>query len=143
MNHNQSKQPVAGWINRFLSWEGFQPLSKLTYIIYLVHISVINVLIGHQTYVVTISHELTVSLKPRIFKKLDVLFNYYSFTGNLHFCHFDLFYNYLSIPLCLYRNALVKFCKMHVCFIVAEVKEEVKTKFYDEPSIFFLNVPYD
>jgi len=29
---------VSGWVNEFLSWKGFVPLSRMTYCAYLVHI---------------------------------------------------------------------------------------------------------
>ena len=32
----------GGWINEFLSWGAFVPLSRMSYIIYLMHITVIN-----------------------------------------------------------------------------------------------------
>ena len=39
-----------GWINTFLSWPGFVPLSRISYIIYLMHFATINVLEGPVYY---------------------------------------------------------------------------------------------
>ncbi len=36
----------SGWINTFLSWGGFVPLSRLSYIIYLTHMTIITVVYG-------------------------------------------------------------------------------------------------
>ena len=40
----------GGFINDFLSWEGFAPLSRLTFVVYLLHQSVINVLMSQCTF---------------------------------------------------------------------------------------------
>ena len=47
---------IIGWINDFLSWEGFQPLGRLTYIMYLVHLTVNQVLYSHATFAMTSSN---------------------------------------------------------------------------------------
>ena len=39
-----------GWINTFLSWPAFIPLSRMSYIIYLTHLSVMGVLQGTTFY---------------------------------------------------------------------------------------------
>ncbi len=36
-------QLLIGWINEFLSWGGFIPLSRMSYIIYLLHMSIMAV----------------------------------------------------------------------------------------------------
>merc|ERR1712136_272974 len=50
----------GGWINDFLSWEAWQPLSKLTYIIYLVHLSVNTIIYSYTTFLMTSSDFLAV-----------------------------------------------------------------------------------
>jgi peptidoglycan/LPS O-acetylase OafA/YrhL len=46
----------TGWINQLLSWEGFEPLARLTYTTYLVHVTVIAVLIVKQSNTVSLSN---------------------------------------------------------------------------------------
>ena len=41
---------ISGWINDFLSWEAFAPLSRLTFVMFLVHQSVINVLAAQFSF---------------------------------------------------------------------------------------------
>ena len=41
---------ISGWINTFLSWPAFVPLSRMSYIIYLTHLSVMAVLEGPTYY---------------------------------------------------------------------------------------------
>merc|ERR1712141_360972 len=51
----------GGWINDFLSWEFFQPLSKLTYIMYLVHLTVNQLIFAsYNTFLMTSSNFLGV-----------------------------------------------------------------------------------
>jgi peptidoglycan/LPS O-acetylase OafA/YrhL len=47
---------LTGWINQLLSWEGFEPLARLTYTTYLVHVTVIAVLIVKQSNTVSLSN---------------------------------------------------------------------------------------
>ena len=56
---------ATGWVNEFLSWEGFQPLSRLTYIIYLVHMTVNTILHSYATFVMVSSNFLQVSTTLR------------------------------------------------------------------------------
>lgn len=37
---------LSGWVNEFLSWGGFVPLSRLTYCSYLIHIPILTFLSG-------------------------------------------------------------------------------------------------
>ena len=46
---------IPGWVNRFLSWEGFEPLARLTYTTYLVHMTVMAVLNVKQNFTVSVS----------------------------------------------------------------------------------------
>ena len=46
---------IPGWVNRFLSWEGFEPLARLTYTTYLVHMTVIAVINIKQNFTVEVS----------------------------------------------------------------------------------------
>jgi len=52
----------TGWINSFLSWEGFEPLSRLSFIIYLVHITIIEITDAQISYPLHLSHMFAVSL---------------------------------------------------------------------------------
>ena len=36
----------GGWVNQFLSWSGFKPLSKISFILYLIHLDVLPILTG-------------------------------------------------------------------------------------------------
>ena len=49
-----------GWINDLLSWEAFQPLSKISYLMYLTHISIYQVITQSFTYTFTYSHMIAV-----------------------------------------------------------------------------------
>ena len=51
----------GGWVNELLSWEAFQPLSKLTFTIYLVHEDVIRIVNSNLLSVPVFSHWLVVS----------------------------------------------------------------------------------
>ena len=46
---------IPGWVNHFLSWEGFEPLARLTYTTYLVHMTVIAVINIKQNFTVAVS----------------------------------------------------------------------------------------
>ena len=56
--HNQSLEHsyltliwhCIGWINQFLSWNGFVPLSRLTYCAYLIHIPILQMLSGGKRH---------------------------------------------------------------------------------------------
>ena len=39
-----------GWINEFLSWEAFQPLSKVSFIVYLIHYDFLNIFFQHNQF---------------------------------------------------------------------------------------------
>ena len=52
-----------GWINTFLSWPGFVPLSRISYIIYLMHFATINVLEGPVYYQKDASNTVMVCVK--------------------------------------------------------------------------------
>ena len=52
---SESQCSVSGWVNRFLSWEGFEPLARLTYTTYLVHMTVIAVINIKQNFTVAVS----------------------------------------------------------------------------------------
>ena len=41
---------IVGWINQFLSWNGFVPLSRLTYCAYLIHIPILQMLSGGKRH---------------------------------------------------------------------------------------------
>ena len=49
-----------GWINNFLSWEAFQPLSKISYIMYLTHLSIQQIISQSFTYTFTYTHFIAV-----------------------------------------------------------------------------------
>jgi hypothetical protein len=51
----------SGWVNTFLSWEGFEPLARLSYNIYLVHMTMMNIFLGWQTFTVSLSDLYSVS----------------------------------------------------------------------------------
>ena len=51
----------GGWINRFLSWELFSPLAKLTYCMYLLHFTVIGFVYSFLSFQIVMNHLLTVS----------------------------------------------------------------------------------
>lgn len=46
----------GGFVNDLLCWGGFVPLSRLSYIIYLVHISVINITASAATFSYSVNH---------------------------------------------------------------------------------------
>jgi len=46
---------VLGWVNQFLSWEGFEPLAKLSYNIYLIHMTIMYILIGKMQFTYSLS----------------------------------------------------------------------------------------
>merc|ERR1712029_148058 len=50
----------GGWINEFLSWEAFQPLSKISYVMYLTHMTIQNIIAQSFTYTLTYSHTIAV-----------------------------------------------------------------------------------
>ena len=50
----------TGWINNFLSWEAFQPLSKISYIMYLTHLSIQQIISQSFTYTFTYTHFIAV-----------------------------------------------------------------------------------
>ena len=52
----------AGWIGEFLSWEGFAPLSRLTYGAYLTHDALIRVLVSGARNGVFYTKPLVVSI---------------------------------------------------------------------------------
>ena len=54
---------VSGWVNQFLSWEAFEPLARLSYNIYLIHMTVMYIFIGKKTFTVSWSDLLAVSHK--------------------------------------------------------------------------------
>ena len=45
----------SGWINSFLSWEAFEPLARLSYNIYLVHMTIMWYFFGKNTYTASLS----------------------------------------------------------------------------------------
>ena len=49
-----------GWINDLLSWEAFQPLSKVSYIMYLTHLTIYQIVIQSFTYSFTYTHYIAV-----------------------------------------------------------------------------------
>ncbi len=51
----------GGFVNRFLSWEGFGPLGKLAFNVYLVHYPLILLVDAQFTYTVVMHHILVVS----------------------------------------------------------------------------------
>ena len=59
-----------GWINQFLSWEAFEPFARLSYNIYLVHMTVMFILIGKEDFTESISDLLMVSYIIRTLSKL-------------------------------------------------------------------------
>ena len=50
----------GGWINTFLSWNAFKPLSRISFIIYLVHIRMETLVIGMYPSVISINVTLAV-----------------------------------------------------------------------------------
>ena len=46
----------SGFVNQLLSWEAFQPLSRVSYIMYLVHITIFQILGMAMTFEITYSH---------------------------------------------------------------------------------------
>jgi len=46
----------GGWVNEFLSWEAFQPLSRVSFIMYLTHLTVYSVVAASMTFEVTYTH---------------------------------------------------------------------------------------
>ena len=67
-----------GWINTFLSWEAFEPLAKLSYNIYLVHISVDLVLVAQTTFTASVSDIMVVSENLRWLRLIHMIY-----TGDL------------------------------------------------------------
>jgi hypothetical protein len=51
---------LLGWINDFLSWGVFVPLSRLSYIIYLVHLTIVQITFGTFRSSIGISNTLAV-----------------------------------------------------------------------------------
>ena len=51
----------GGWINTFLSWEAFTVLSRVTFVMYLLHSTIILVVLGTFTFVSTVNYFLGVS----------------------------------------------------------------------------------
>ena len=47
---------ISGWVNQFLSWEGFEPLAKLSYNIYLIHGTVVFCLTGKMQFTYSMSN---------------------------------------------------------------------------------------
>lgn len=54
----------SGWANTFLSWEGFMPLSKISFVIYLIHLAVINVFVAQITFNFEATHLFQVTPLP-------------------------------------------------------------------------------
>ena len=50
----------SGWIHDFLSWEAFQPLSKVSFIMYLTHLTIYPIVIQSFTYSFTYTHTIAV-----------------------------------------------------------------------------------
>eukprot|EP00094_Tigriopus_californicus_P012896 TCALIF_12469-PA protein Name:"Similar to nrf-6 Nose resistant to fluoxetine protein 6 (Caenorhabditis elegans)" AED:0.06 eAED:0.04 QI:8/0.90/0.75/1/0.90/0.91/12/23/645 len=46
----------GGWINSFLSWEGFIPLARLTYVMYLIHDIWVTLYAGKYLHTITFNH---------------------------------------------------------------------------------------
>ena len=95
-----------GWINTFLSWPGFVPLSRISYIIYLMHFATINVLEGPVYYQKDASNTIMVCVKfinndkIRQIGKLNPTFFY---TDHV-FSHCVVFYvNRICNHLCMHR----------------------------------------
>ena len=65
----------GGWINDFLSWGAFVPLSRLSYIIYLMHLTVISLLESVQDFYIPGTNTMMV----RYWKGMSVFSIHFSF----------------------------------------------------------------
>ncbi len=61
-----------GWINSFLSWEGFVPLGKLSFNIYLIHFDLIHVVWLTFSYSLVITNMTCVSLAKLILTYMEI-----------------------------------------------------------------------
>ena len=57
----------GGWINTFLSWNAFKPLSRVSFIIYLVHIRMETLVLGMYPSVLSINVTIAVSSSLKYF----------------------------------------------------------------------------
>ena len=69
---------ISGWVNQFLSWEGFEPLAKLSYNIYLIHMTIMFCLIGKMSFTSSLSTLGTVIISFSLIKNQS--WNYFNFS---------------------------------------------------------------
>ena len=62
MLNNNWKDLNLGWVNTFLSWKAFQPLSKLSFGMYLLHYNIEPLLWGLNTFRFNVTHFYCVSI---------------------------------------------------------------------------------
>ena len=62
-----------GFVNRFLSWEGFTVVSRLTYVGYLIHMSVLFVFMNQFTFSLGFTHIFIVSVMNNDFLFAETL----------------------------------------------------------------------
>ena len=112
MDRLLTKILILGWINDFLCWGGFIPLSRISYIIYLMHFTVIwtfeSVMIypldGTNTMMVIFFHE-----QENPFNRINPFFADYFFPGSA-----ILYHGGIGCHLCLHRNALASLRKITI-----------------------------
>ncbi len=70
-NINQGKpftdianKTFLGWINEFLSWGGFIPLSRMSYVIYLIHVTILDIV--RSVYHYNIDGSVTVIVSQKV-----------------------------------------------------------------------------
>ena len=68
----------GGWVNEFLSWSAFKPLSKISFILYLIHLDVIPILKG------TLHFEFDMSVTLMVIFLLSALFYNLVFSAVLY-----------------------------------------------------------
>ena len=104
-----------GWINTFLSWPGFVPLSRISYIIYLMHFATINVLEGPVYYQKDASNTVMVCVKFINNDKIRHIGKFSTFFYVDHvFSHCVVFYvNRICNHLCMHRNAMAEYGKAY------------------------------
>ena len=81
----------GGWINTFLSWNAFKPLSRISFIIYLVHIRMESLVLGMYPSPLSINVTLAVSILYEDVFVCTLCISGHFLPGCTWLFHFDIF----------------------------------------------------
>lgn len=103
---------LSGFINNFLCWGGFIPLSKISYIIYLMHFTVIYLLESMMDYKVPGTNTFLVNYLPLKLTSMQSIF----FSDHVVSVRYVLLHFGICCHLRMHWNALAKLWKAPLFF---------------------------